>query len=232
MLGSIITAAPEMLKVAKTIERVATADVSVMLLGASGTGKELLARAVHEKSGAQGRVHRHQLRRDPREPARGRAVRLRARRLHRRGQVERRQDRAGAGRHPVPRRGRRHSAAAPGQAAALPPGARDRAHRRAPADRGRHADRLRDAPGPRCDDRRRPLPRGPLLPPRRDRGEDPVARRALGRRGPACAAFRQPLRPRAQPGVQSLSPDARRRQSTPMPGRATSASSRTASSAR
>ena len=50
VLGSIISAAPEMLKVARTIERVASADVSVMLLGASGTGKELLARAVHDKS--------------------------------------------------------------------------------------------------------------------------------------------------------------------------------------
>jgi two-component system NtrC family response regulator len=54
VLGSIITAAPEMIKVAKTIERVSSADVSVMLLGASGTGKELLARAVHEKSGRKG----------------------------------------------------------------------------------------------------------------------------------------------------------------------------------
>jgi two-component system NtrC family response regulator len=54
VLGAIITAAPEMLKVGKTIERVASADVSVMLLGASGTGKELLARAVHEKSGRNG----------------------------------------------------------------------------------------------------------------------------------------------------------------------------------
>jgi two-component system NtrC family response regulator len=54
VLGSIISAAPEMLKVAKTVERVASADVSVMLLGASGTGKELLARAVHEKSGRKG----------------------------------------------------------------------------------------------------------------------------------------------------------------------------------
>jgi two-component system NtrC family response regulator len=39
-----------MQKVAHTIERVAGANVSVMLLGASGTGKELLARAVHDKS--------------------------------------------------------------------------------------------------------------------------------------------------------------------------------------
>ena len=54
VLGAIISAAPEMMKVAKTIERVASADVSVMLLGASGTGKELLARAVHEKSGRKG----------------------------------------------------------------------------------------------------------------------------------------------------------------------------------
>ena len=54
VLGQIVSGAPEMLKVAKTIERVASADVSVMLLGASGTGKELLARAVHEKSGRKG----------------------------------------------------------------------------------------------------------------------------------------------------------------------------------
>jgi two-component system, NtrC family, response regulator len=50
VLGGIITAAPEMLKVARTIERVANADVTVMLLGASGTGKELLAHAVHDAS--------------------------------------------------------------------------------------------------------------------------------------------------------------------------------------
>mgnify|MGYP003575124040 FL=1 len=50
VLGTMITAAPEMLKVARTIERVANADVSVMLLGASGTGKELLARGLHQTS--------------------------------------------------------------------------------------------------------------------------------------------------------------------------------------
>ncbi len=54
VLGGMITAAPEMLKVARTIERVATAAVSVMLLGASGTGKELLARGLHDASGRKG----------------------------------------------------------------------------------------------------------------------------------------------------------------------------------
>jgi putative PEP-CTERM system response regulator len=53
-LGGLITAAPEMLKVTSMIERVANADVSVMLLGASGTGKEVLARGLHEKSGRKG----------------------------------------------------------------------------------------------------------------------------------------------------------------------------------
>ncbi|MGF7169026.1 two-component system NtrC family response regulator [Sphingobium xanthum] len=50
VLGRMITAAPEMLKVARMIERVANANVTVMLLGASGTGKELLAKGLHEKS--------------------------------------------------------------------------------------------------------------------------------------------------------------------------------------
>jgi two-component system NtrC family response regulator len=50
VLGGLITAAPEMVRVARTIERVANTNVSVMLLGASGTGKELLARGLHEAS--------------------------------------------------------------------------------------------------------------------------------------------------------------------------------------
>src|SRR3569623_1571897 len=50
VLGTMITAAPEMMKVARTIERVANTGVSVMLLGASGTGKELLARGVRAAS--------------------------------------------------------------------------------------------------------------------------------------------------------------------------------------
>ncbi|TXG84370.1 MAG: PEP-CTERM-box response regulator transcription factor [Sphingomonadales bacterium] len=48
--GGIITGSPNMQKVCQMIERVAAADVSVMLLGGSGTGKELLARGVHDAS--------------------------------------------------------------------------------------------------------------------------------------------------------------------------------------
>jgi two-component system NtrC family response regulator len=50
VLGRLITGAPEMVKVARTIERVAKTSVSVMLLGASGTGKELLAHGLHDVS--------------------------------------------------------------------------------------------------------------------------------------------------------------------------------------
>ena len=52
--AGLITASEAMLKVLRTVERVAGADVSVMLLGASGTGKELLARALHEGSRRKG----------------------------------------------------------------------------------------------------------------------------------------------------------------------------------
>ena len=51
LLGTILTASPEMVKFARTIERIAPADISVLLLGASGTGKELLARGLHNASG-------------------------------------------------------------------------------------------------------------------------------------------------------------------------------------
>lgn len=53
-MRGLIAASPEMQKVTRTIERVATADVSVMLLGASGTGKELLARGLHDLSARAG----------------------------------------------------------------------------------------------------------------------------------------------------------------------------------
>jgi two-component system NtrC family response regulator len=49
-LQGLITCSEPMLKVCRTVEKVAPANATVLLLGESGTGKEVLARAVHELS--------------------------------------------------------------------------------------------------------------------------------------------------------------------------------------
>ncbi|MBT1450123.1 sigma 54-interacting transcriptional regulator [Glaciecola sp. XM2] len=47
----IITRSPDMIKLLKQAEQVADKNVSVLINGASGTGKELLAKAIHKASG-------------------------------------------------------------------------------------------------------------------------------------------------------------------------------------
>jgi two-component system NtrC family response regulator len=49
-LSELITRDPEMLRICRTIEKVASSNVTVMLLGESGTGKEVLARGLHQSS--------------------------------------------------------------------------------------------------------------------------------------------------------------------------------------
>jgi two-component system NtrC family response regulator len=49
-LQGIIATSPEMLKVCRTVEKIAPTDITTLLLGASGTGKERFARALHELS--------------------------------------------------------------------------------------------------------------------------------------------------------------------------------------
>ncbi len=49
-LSGLITSSESMLKVCRTVEKVAPANATVLLLGESGTGKEVLARGVHELS--------------------------------------------------------------------------------------------------------------------------------------------------------------------------------------
>ena len=49
-LKGLITSSEPMLKICRTVEKIAPANVTVLLLGESGTGKEVLARAVHELS--------------------------------------------------------------------------------------------------------------------------------------------------------------------------------------
>ena len=55
-IDGIIAADEAMLKLCRTVEKIAPADVSVLLLGESGTGKELIARALHDLS--ERRKHR------------------------------------------------------------------------------------------------------------------------------------------------------------------------------
>ncbi|MEN3291543.1 MAG: hypothetical protein V7642_796, partial [Burkholderiales bacterium] len=54
-LSGLITRDPGLLKVCRNIEKVAPSSATVMLQGDSGTGKELLARAVHELSPRRGK---------------------------------------------------------------------------------------------------------------------------------------------------------------------------------
>ena len=49
-IDGIIASSPEMSRVLRNIEKMASTDVAVLLRGESGTGKELLARAVHKFS--------------------------------------------------------------------------------------------------------------------------------------------------------------------------------------
>lgn len=46
-IASIITSSPEMLTLCRTVERVANTDATTLISGETGTGKELIARALH-----------------------------------------------------------------------------------------------------------------------------------------------------------------------------------------
>ncbi|MDX1634502.1 MAG: PEP-CTERM-box response regulator transcription factor [Marinobacter sp.] len=49
-IKGIVAASPQMLSICRTIEKVAPADVTTLITGETGTGKELLARALHDLS--------------------------------------------------------------------------------------------------------------------------------------------------------------------------------------
>ncbi|MBP6711821.1 MAG: PEP-CTERM-box response regulator transcription factor [Propionivibrio sp.] len=50
VLAGLITRDPDVLRVCRTVEKVAGSDATVLVLGESGTGKELIARGVHAAS--------------------------------------------------------------------------------------------------------------------------------------------------------------------------------------
>lgn len=49
-MAGLLTRSAEMLRICRTIEKVASSNATVLLLGESGTGKEVLARGLHEAS--------------------------------------------------------------------------------------------------------------------------------------------------------------------------------------
>ena len=119
------------------VAQVARTNTTVLVRGESGTGKEMIAHAIHYNSArAPEAVHQGELRGAARVADRVGAVRLRARRVHRRPRPEEGPVRAGRRRHAVPRRDRRPDPDHAGEAAAGAPGARVRAA-------GRHAERPR-----------------------------------------------------------------------------------------
>jgi two-component system NtrC family response regulator len=53
--AELITRDPEMLRICRTVEKIASSNVTALLLGESGTGKEVLARGLHEASKRTGK---------------------------------------------------------------------------------------------------------------------------------------------------------------------------------
>jgi two-component system NtrC family response regulator len=54
-LSGLMTRDPEMMRLCRTVERVASSNATVLLLGESGTGKEVLAQGIHQSSKRTGR---------------------------------------------------------------------------------------------------------------------------------------------------------------------------------
>ena len=122
---------PAMREVFSMVEQVADADATVLLRGETGTGKELVARAIHRRSPRRDRpfvaVNCTAI---PQRPHGERVLRPREGRVHRRGRAPHRPVRAGARLDALPRRGGRPRPRHPGEAPARAPGAGDHARRR------------------------------------------------------------------------------------------------------
>ena len=218
--ANIVGTSSPMRQVYGQVSQVAGANTTVLVRGESGTGKELIAHAIHYNSPrAKKPFIKVSCAALPRLADRVRAVRLRARRVHRGPVPQEGAVRAGPGRHPVPGRDRRSEPLDPGQAAPGPAGARVRTPGRHRAGQGRRASDRGHQRRPREGDRRRHVPGGPALPPQRLRHLRAAAPRAEDRRAAAGGPFPGALRRRArQAGEAHLDPRHRHPHGLPLAG--------------
>ena len=166
--GDIIGASPAVQRVLRPSKRWRPTDSTVLILGETGTGKELIARAIHNLSPRAGRTF-----------VRTSVAALPATLLeselfgHEKGaftgadREPRRTHRAREPRHAVPRRGRRHPGRDAAEAAARAPGARVRAARQREDPARRRAHRRGHEPRSRAHGRGGLVPERSLLSPQR-----------------------------------------------------------------
>ena len=231
--GEIIGTSAALLHVLSEVRQVAPADTTVLILGETGTGKELFARAIHEGSRRRGKP----------------LVKVNCAAIpaalieseffgHERGAftgaTARRDGRfalADGGTH-LPRRGGRAPPGAAGKAPARPAGGRVRAGGQLANAQGGRARRRRDQPRPAPGRVRGQVPRGPVLPAERLPAHASPAAGAGGGRAAAGGGVRPPVRHPHRGNGSPPSAPRPLRGSASTPGRATSASCRTSSSGR
>ena len=204
-LPDLVTESPAMRATARLMARVAPSDANALLLGEHGVGKEIAARWLHAASARAARPDDHRERRRAlRGRVRERALRPPQGRLHRCEGRSHRALRARRQGHHLPRRDREHDAGTAGAHPSRPQHRRVRAGGILAHPAGRGAGLLRHQCRPRRRGGRRPLSRGPALPPQHHRDPHPAAARAAGGHSPARGPVPRSLRRALPEGAARL----------------------------